>query len=101
MEEVKRIRIDKTDRDYMQFLHFEKNSYQEILGFILLEKQKGYNYSKDNYEHFMNEFKEANYKWSVAFSSLIAQYAPEYHGNDDYIAEINFDTCEVIICKRG
>lgn len=101
MDELLRIKISVNDRDYMQFLHFEKNAYQEILGFILLEKQKGYEYSKDNYEHFMNEFKEITYKWNLNFNSLIKQYAPDFHNNKDYHAEVLFDSCEIVIRKRG
>lgn len=99
--EVKRIPIDGIDRDYMQFLHFEKESYKEILSFILLEKRKGFEFSKDNYNHFMNEFKDANFKFQIAFNSILLYYASDYYGNDEYTAVFDFDTCELVIKSEG
>lgn len=98
--EVERIPIDGMDRDYMQFIHFEKESYKEILSFILLEKRKGFEFSKDNYDHFMNEFKEANTKFHIAFNSLLLFYAPNYANDDRYDAVFDFDACELVI-KKG
>lgn len=100
MNEIKKIKLESMDRDYIQFLHFELTSYKDILSHILLEKTKGYNYSIENYEHFMNEYKEANIKYSLVMSEMINKYAPEYHGNSEYLANCNFENCEMIIYKR-
>jgi spore coat polysaccharide biosynthesis protein SpsF (cytidylyltransferase family) len=99
--EITRIKVDSYDLDYMQFLHFEKATYQEILGFILLEKQKGYSYSKENYEHFMNEYKETSMKWTLTFNTLVEKYAPEYYKDTSCDAQFDFDSKELIITKRG
>lgn len=98
-ERIKVIEMTEDDRDYIQFLMFEKDSYQNILSYILLEKNKGYEYSISNYEHFMNEYKEAHIKHQIAFSNLIKIYAPEYDGNDNYLANINFEQCIMEIFK--
>lgn len=100
MEIIKRIEIDSVDRDYMQFLNFEKSTYKEIMSYILLEKQQqGYEYRKENYDHFMKEYKEAHIKYDLAFKSFLQHYAPEYLGDNDYIAEFDFENCEILIYK--
>lgn len=101
MEEVIRIELDPSDRDYMQFLNFERSTYKDILGYILLEKQKGYEYSIDNYNHFMNEYKETMMKHDLTFHTFLKHYAPEYAGNSDYFAEFDFDNCELVIKKSS
>lgn len=100
MELIKIIRIEPLDRDYIQFLHFEMNSHKDILSFILLDKTKGYEYSKDNYNHFMNEYKEANIKYNLTMSEMVAKYASEFYGNSEYVASCNFENCEMTIYKR-
>lgn len=100
MEEEKVIKIDESERDYIQFLLYEKEAYQNILSHILLEKSKGYEYSIDNYNHFMSEYKEAHMKYQLAFGNLIISYAPEYYGNDDYNANIIFEECVMKITKN-
>lgn len=97
METIKSIMIESDDMDYMQFLYFERESYQRILGFILLEKSKGYKYSKENYEHFMNEYKEAHMKYSMASLALLEVYAPEYKGKKEYNVIYDFETREMKI----
>ena len=98
-ELVHTIKLDDRDRDYLQFLYVEINSYKEILGYILLEKNKGYEYSIDNYEHFMSEYREANLKYQLAFADVIASYAPEYNGKLEYQAIVNFELCMMEIYK--
>ena len=93
------IKIDESERDYVQFLLYEKEAYQNILSHILLEKSKGYEYSIDNYNHFMSEYKEAHMKYKITFDNLIVNYAPEYHGNNDYNATINFEECIMTITR--
>lgn len=75
--------------DYTQFCYFEMDSYQNILGYILLEKTKGYEYSKENYTHFMEEYKIARYKYYLNIQELLKRYAPNYLGKADY--EVVFD----------
>lgn len=99
--ELLRVPMDGEDRDYMQFLHFERESYKEVLSFILLEKRKGYEFSKDNYEHFMNEYKEAHIKFGIAFDNMLKTYAPEYLGNDNYRAQFDFENCEMVIISNN
>lgn len=100
MIEIKRITIASDEIDYIQFLNFEKSTYKELLSYILLEKANGgYEYSIDNYNHFMNELKETNIKFRLTFDELLDKYAPEYKGDDNYSAEFNFDTYEMIIYK--
>ena len=99
MGEEKVVKINESERDYIQFLLYEKEAYQNILSYILLEKSKGYDYSIDNYNHFMSEYKEAHIKYQLAFSNLVISYAPEYHGNDDYNANISFEECVMRITK--
>lgn len=102
-ELIRVINIEEVDRDYLQFLQFEKDSYQNILSYILLEKTKGYEYSKENYEHFMNEYKEAHIKHEIAFDNLIENYAPEFYGSNEYFANVNFklQTMEIYKVKEG
>lgn len=92
-------KIEVEDMDYIQFLYFERESYQKILGFILLEKSKGYEYSKENYEHFMNEYKEAHMKYALATLDLLDKYVPKYKGNTEYDVIFDFDSCEMRIVK--
>ena len=99
--ELLRVPMDGEDRDYMQFLHFEKESYKEVLSFILLEKRKGYEFSKDNYEHFMNEYKEAHVKFGIAFDSMLKIYAPDYVGNQNCTAQFDFENCEMVIISNN
>lgn len=100
MKEVKLIQMDATDRDYIEFLNFEVSSYKDILSYILLEKSKGYNFSIENYKYFMNEYKEASIKYSLAMTEMIKKYAPDYHGNPNYLATCNFENCEMVIYER-
>lgn len=95
--EILRVPMDEMDKDYMQFLHFERESYKDVLSFILLEKRKGYEFSKENYEHFMSEYREANIKFGIAFNNMLLNYAPDYVGNDDYRAQFDFENCEMVI----
>ncbi len=100
MKEVFREHMTNDDSSYLQCLHFEKESYKEVLGYILLEKRQGYEYSKDNYSYFMSEFREANMKYNLTFQALVAFYAPEYSGNDNYEVLFNFETQEIIIYEK-
>ena len=67
------------------------------MSYILLEKQQGYEYRKENYDHFMDEYKEAHIKYNLAFKNFLQYYAPEYLGNNDYTAEFDFENCEILI----
>ena len=100
MEEVFRVELNEIDRDYLQFLTFEKKAYSDVLGYILLEKQKGYDYSIENYTHFMNEYKETNIKYELVFAKFIKQYAPQYFGNNEYNAYFDLENCQLIISKN-
>ena len=51
--EILRVPMDEMDKDYMQFLHFERESYKDVLSFILLEKRKGYEFSKEKDNPFI------------------------------------------------
>lgn len=101
MKTIKVIRIDYNEMDYIQFLNFEMESYQKILGYILLEKTKGYEYSKENYEHFMDEYKEAHMKYSLAVLDLLDKYAPAYKGKDEYRVKFDFDLFRMAILGEG
>lgn len=100
MLEVEQIKIEENDRDYIQYLHFERSAYQDILSYILLDKAKGYEYNLENYNHFMNEYKEANMKFHLVMSDMVAIYAPKYHGDANYSASCNFEDSLLIIYKR-
>lgn len=99
--EILRVPMDEVDRDYMQFLHFERESYKDVLSYILLEKQKGYEFSKENYEHFMSEYREANLKFGIAFNNMLEIYAPQYIGNNDYTAQFDFSNCAMVIVENA
>lgn len=100
MQIITTITMEAVDRDYLQYLYFEHTSYKEVLSYILLEKMKGYEFSKDNYEHFMNEFKEAKMKYDMVVLEFVDKYAPEFYGNSNYLVDYNFEDCEMIIYKR-
>ena len=100
MKVIKTVIMDAIDRDYIQFLHFEMNSYKNILSYILLEKTKGYEYSLENYKHFMTEYKEAEIKYNIMVVEFVSKYAPEFHGNTDYTVQYNFESCEMVIYRK-
>ena len=95
--EILRVPMDEEHRDYIEFLHFEKESYKEILSFVLLEKRKGYEFSKENYDHFMNEYKEAHVKFGIAFNNMLQIYVPQYAGDDNYRVQFDFENCEIVV----
>lgn len=101
MEKIFEVEIDPLDRDYLQYLVFEKSSYSDILSYILLEKQKGYEYSIENYNHFMNEYKEANIKYDLFFTKLLDKYAPQYSRSNEYYADFDLVNCQLIISKHN
>ena len=97
MEPLKIYQIEQEDMDYMQYINFIKEAYKNILGFVLLEKNKGYEYSKENYEYFMNEYKDAFIKYEFMINNLVKKYAPEHFGRIDHTVTFDFEACEMII----
>lgn len=87
----KEFTLSEEEIDYTQFCYFEMDSYQYILGHILLEKTKGYEYSKENYKHFMEEFKLAKFKYFINMQELLKKYCPEYLSSTVHEIEFNFD----------
>jgi hypothetical protein len=90
MSAVFSVKLPTVDVDYIQYLQYEVNSYQLILNDILLEKNSKYKYSKENYEHFMNEFKNANMKLSLYMNEILDEYAPEYNNSLKYYYDVAF-----------
>jgi hypothetical protein len=92
MKIIKTIELPEDIMNYVQFLHFNKESYKEIMSHILLLRSKReYEFSKENYEYFMDEYREAHMKFNQMFNSLLKDYAPEYYGNNDYRVTFDFD----------
>lgn len=76
--------------DYMQFLFFELSACKRILEEIIICKNPKYNYSTDNLKFFMEEYKAADAKFTLAMSNLLKTYAPNYTSNE-YRYNFDFD----------
>ena len=57
--------------------------------------------SKENYEHFMNEFKEATFKLDLYINDLIERYAPEFSNKSEYNFDISFTEGTLNFYKKG
>lgn len=90
MEVVFKAELPNLEIDYIEYLYHEMISYKVILNDILIEKNPKYKYSKENYEHFMSEYKEALYKYELYMKGVIEEFAPEYYGNTDYTYDVSF-----------
>jgi predicted choloylglycine hydrolase len=88
---VKEIELSVTEIDYIHFLHSEINAYKSIVEDIVLEKLKPYHFTSENYKHFMNEYKEALYKYDITVHELLKTYAVEFLGSSKHSIEFNFD----------
>lgn len=100
MEIVLKVELPETECDYIEYLQYEVYSYKTILNDILIEKNPKYKYSKDNYDHFMNEYKEAVFKLELYMKEILMQYAPEYANNLDYSYNVSFAECTLNIYKK-
>lgn len=87
---LKIIDIEQLDIDYLQFTKYEVLSYEQIVKDIIVIKNPEYVYSKENYDHFMREYKEAVTKNELAIQALLLKYAPEYD-NQKYSYNFRFD----------
>lgn len=88
---IESVEIGTEDIDYLQFLQFEVDSYSAILERILINKNPKYEFSKDNYQHFMNEYKQARMKIGITSNEVLKKYGLEkYLGNSDYYYNFDF-----------
>lgn len=94
MKLIERVVLDQEDNDYLQYLQFEIDAYENILSRILINKNPKYEYSKENYTHFMNEYKEAIMKQKLCVSEILEKYGfQEYLGDKKYYYEFDFLYC--------
>lgn len=100
MNAVFKVDLPTVDVDYIQYLQYEINSYKLIMSDILLEKNSKYKYSKENYEHFMSEFKNANAKLHLYMDEILNEYAPEYN-NLRYSYDVSFAEGTLNIYENG
>lgn len=76
---VKKIVLSEDEMDYTQFCNYCLEGYKMILNHILLEKSEyGYEYSKENYKFFMDEYQQAYFKFFMNTQELLKKYAPEF-----------------------
>lgn len=101
MEPISKINLPGTEVDYIQYLQYEVNAYKLILSDVLIKKDPKYEYSKENYEHFMNEFKEATFKLDLYINDLIERYAPEFSNKSEYNFDISFTEGTLNFYKKG
>lgn len=95
--------LDPVDSSYMEYLHFEWESHKELLSYILLIRDEySLSYSKENYQHFMNSYQEARYKYNLSLSDLIKRICPQYYNSNNHEYQINFreETLEIIEIKE-
>ena len=100
-ELVAKYKVSIDDIDYAEYCSFNMNVYKELFSYIVLIRDE-YNaeYSIDNYNHFLNEFKEARQKYYICLRHIISIYAPEYLDDDSYEVELNFAETTMSIYKR-
>lgn len=95
---IESVIIEQEDNDYLQFLYFEVESYKSILEHILICKNPKYQYSVENYRHFMNEYKEANIKYNLTVTEILNKYNyQQYIGKIEYryTFDFYFNTIEI------
>lgn len=100
MEPVFTAELPDIEVDYLQYLHYEVSSYKLILSDILIEKNPKYKYSKENYEHFMSEYKEALMRLDLYMNEIVERYAPKYLGDSNYTYDVSFSECTLNIFKK-
>lgn len=94
---IKSYPVDSTEMDYMQYLFTEKELYKEIMGEIIVQKNKGYSYNIENYKHFMSEYRETMYAYNTYSLEMLKKYAPKYVDSPNHEVRYNFDTKELEI----
>lgn len=100
MEIVKEVILSEEEIDYTQFCNYCIESYKAILSYILLQKSEyGYKYSKETFEHFMNEFQQAEIKFFLNTQELLSKYAPEYMNSQDHQVIYNFELRVMTVYK--
>ena len=88
---VKQVELTSTEIDYIRFLYTEMIAYKNIVQDIILERFRPYEFTTDNYNHFMNEYKDTCHKYDITVHELLLLYAPEFVGRDDHSVTFNFD----------
>lgn len=96
MAKVFEAQIQPDEMDYMEFLNYELIAYNDILEDILLGRSPKYQYSKDNYDHFINEYKKTKQKYSTTLNNLLEIYAPEFYGKPNYYVFFRFDKTDLM-----
>lgn len=91
------------DMDYAEYCYFNMSAYQELLTYVLLIRDE-YNaeYSKENYEHFLKEYKESRQKYYLCLRNLLSNYAPSFLYSQIHDIELNFEELKLnIYLKNG
>lgn len=92
MKLVETINLDPIDVNYLEYCHFEWESYKELLSYILLIRDEySLEYSKDNYDYFMSEYKESKIKYNLKLRDIINSHCPMYQGSLRHDFKINFE----------
>lgn len=99
---VETISIDPLDSSYLEYYFFQWESYKELLSYILLKRDEfSLEYNIDNYTHFMNEYKEARFKYHLKLNDTLETACSQYKNDSAYDFEVNFENATIAIYKKG
>lgn len=79
------IPVEEETMNLIEALHFDFNSYMNIIKTILtkndISKQEKYEYNEDIYRIFMNEYREIYAQYESTKRQILEEYVPEEYKN--------------------
>lgn len=84
---IKEIAIPAEAAEYLNMLSWETDGWSVLCAQITRSGEV----SGENYQAFLDRFRDANFAFRSAFDTVLHTYADEYAGDGRYFAEVHFE----------